>query len=382
MKVLILRFEAFPYESASAFRCLTLVKLLCHAGHQVSLIVPQINDNHNEGKNCILNEINMMDVSTYTKSKKNQYENCLEDYLSSNEVDVVIRPTSIHHFHRIQKILSKNNIPTVMDSVEWYGPSNWRLQYLDPRYYYFCYLWQKEFSKAQGIIAISRLIEQHYLSFLNNVVRIPTITDCSDTPYRVDIRESKCIYFIFAGRLDKNKDRLTEFIVALDHLGERGKNVFLDVYGPDTVELEEQLGDQAYLLNKHQKTIRIHGKVKQEIVKQKCYESDFSVFFRPDRRSSNAGFPTKLGECMTCGTPAFCNDTGDISLVLEDNINGFLIKDLSVEEIYEKLELILTMELEERKKMRLMARKKAEEYFNYYNYAAEINSVLINAATK
>lgn len=47
---------------------------------------------------------------------------------------------------------------------------------------------------------------------------------------------------------------------------------------------------------------------------------------------------------MTFGTPAICNDTGDISLVLKNRINGYLLKGKSHDEIYEVLIHILLNE--------------------------------------
>ena len=93
-----------------------------------------------------------------------------------------------------------------------------------------------------------------------------------------------------------------------------GKRTQLDIYGPNVNDVQKHLGKQAYILEQHS-NILIHGKVSQEEAQEACLNSDFSVFFRLNRRSANAGFPTKLGECMTFGTPAICNDTGDISLV-------------------------------------------------------------------
>ena len=98
-----------------------------------------------------------------------------------------------------------------------------------------------------------------------------------------------------------------------------------------------------------------------------------------NRRSANAGFPTKLGECMTFGTPAICNDTGDISLVVQDRINGYLLKTKSVEEITETLRHILSLSVEQRVQMRTEARKSAETFFDYHNYREQIQEVLAAA---
>jgi glycosyltransferase involved in cell wall biosynthesis len=82
---------------------------------------------------------------------------------------------------------------------------------------------------------------------------------------------------------------------------------------------------------------------------------------------------------MTFGTPAICNDTGDISLVLENRINGYLVKEYSADAIEVVLREIVSSTIEERQKMRTNARKAAELFFDFRLYADQINSVLRNA---
>ena len=268
-----------------------------------------------------------------------------------------------------------------MDSVEWYDPSNWRLKRFDPRYYLFQYMWHFMFTKCDGIIAISRMIESYYKKYLSNVVRVPTITDVKNTVYRTKVENDR-VDFVFSGKLDEGKDNLDTFIEALDRADHMGKRTQLNIYGPSVEDVKQHLGEKAGLLDIHKNNIFIHGRVPQQEAQEACLNSDFSVFFRLNRRSANAGFPTKLGECMTFGTPVICNDTGDISLVVEDKENGFLLNSKSVDEIYETLEYLLNMKKEDREKMRKKARLSAEHFFDYRNYFSEINSVFENAVER
>ena len=82
---------------------------------------------------------------------------------------------------------------------------------------------------------------------------------------------------------------------------------------------------------------------------------------------------------MTFGTPVICNNTGDISLVVKDKENGFLLNSKSADEIYEALNYLLNMKKEDREEMRSKARLSAEQFFDYRNYFSEINTVLENA---
>ena len=98
------------------------------------------------------------------------------------------------------------------------------------------------------------------------------------------------------------------------------------------------------------------------------YDSDFTIFFMPNRKSSNAGFPTKLAESMSVGTPVITNKTGDIGLYLIDKQNGFLLEDDSLKSIEEVLNHIIKMNIHDMVRMREMARKMAEKEFDFSKY--------------
>ena len=199
--------------------------------------------------------------------------------------------------------------------------------------------------------------------------------------YRTKVENDR-VNFVFSGKLDEGKDNLDTFIEALDRVDHMGERTQLNIYGPSIDEVKHHLGENARLLDIHKKNIIIHGRVPQQEAQAACFNSDFSVFFRLNRRSANAGFPTKLGECMTFGTPVICNNTGDISLVVKDKENGFLLNSKSVDEIYETLNYLLNMKKEDREEMRSKARLSAEQFFDYHNYFSEIKTVLENATER
>ena len=376
MEILVIRFESFPYGNASSFRTLQLLKLVALCGHNITIIAKSTNTDIAFTRNWNSGKTDIKCISV-TDEYGGSYCAAIEACLKSPKYDVILRPTSIRNFRSINRMIHKYPAAKVFDSVEWYNASNWRLGYADPRYYKFCFLWRTAFPKADGIIAISRLIQAYYSKKSNNVVRIPTITDCADTPFRTSVDSDK-IRFVFSGQLDKGKDNIDTFIEALAIVDPTGERTQLDIYGPNLEDVRKHLGKKSGLLTDH-KNIIIHGRVPQSQAQDACLHSDFSVFFRLNRRSANAGFPTKLGECMTFGTPAICNDTGDISLVVQDRKNGYLLKTKSVEEITETLGHILSLSVEQRVQMRTEARKSAETFFDYHNYREQMQEVLTAA---
>lgn len=375
MNVVIIRTAPFPFGKAYTYRTMQLSKLISSCGNSVTVIASEINIDE-ATKARWKQEYPSL---TYMAYGKESLESFFDSVVSDNRPDVIIGQSAIQRYNEMHGVVIKHKIPFILDSVEWYNASNWRLGHLDPRYYQFLYMWRYCFPKVDGIIAISRMIETYYRKYMTNVVRIPTITDTIETAPRYKISDDK-IRFIFSGQLDNTKDNIRYFVEAMERVDPHGSRFQLDVYGPSEIEVRKHMGDSYSIIERHD-NVKLHGRVAQEEAQKACRDSDFSVFFRLNRRSANAGFPTKLGECMTFGTPAICNDTGDISLVLENGVNGYLVKEYSVDAIEIVLREIACSSVEERQKMRTNSRIAAESFFDFRLYSDQINFVLRNACS-
>ena len=97
-------------------------------------------------------------------------------------------------------------------------------------------------------------------------------------------------------------------------------------------------------------------------------KADYSIFIRPRRRSSDAGFPTKLAESMAVGTPVITNDTGDVGLYIKDGENGYLLSEGTADELTAVLKEILKEGAYLRRLQRRNARRTAEQVFDYRGY--------------
>ncbi len=137
----------------------------------------------------------------------------------------------------------------------------------------------------------------------------------------------------------------------------------------------ENIGNDSALLNSLSDTVKIVGKIPQKEMLQRYCEADFSIFVRPDRRSSHAGFPTKLAESLAAGTPVIANATGDIGLYLKNGVNGFLLNDGTHKSVKEVLDKIIASR-ETLPEMRQNARRTAQEQFEYTVYIDSMNALM------
>ena len=231
-----------------------------------------------------------------------------------------------------------------------------------------------DFKSADGFISISRLLNEHNKSFGKKSVRIPTIMDVQNMDYSTEVNNDK-INIIYTGNTGRSKEFLKPVFSTFSKYKYLAERIEFNIYGPDRSAVIANIGDKD-LVDENNECIHIHGKVPQNSIPIVMQNADFLLFIRPNRRSSNAGFPTKFGESMTAGTPVITNNTGDINLYLKNSQNGFLLKDSTEGAVKEVFDQIIKLSDEERMILRINARKTAEESFDYRIYEKEINYLL------
>ena len=106
-------------------------------------------------------------------------------------------------------------------------------------------------------------------------------------------------------------------------------------------------------------------------------KADYTLLLRDaSLRYAKAGFPTKIVESLSCGTPPVCNLSSDLSLYLKDGENAVLAENHSPEAFCVALRTVLSFSSDERNSMRLSARKTAREQFDYKIFAESLKQLL------
>lgn len=238
---------------------------------------------------------------------------------------------------KIRKFCQKRGIRIISDCTEWYGPqgedllhkaikgidSYLRMNVIQP--------------KLDGIIVISKYLNDFYKDKLPTV-HIPPLVDKSDKKWNVERTPHDGIVITYAGSPLRGKDKINRIVEALyrientdayvseatELIDKNSKNKvtfkvigitkqqFLDMYPED----ERYLSDNIVFL----------GRIPHVDVIKETANADFSMFYRNVNRITMAGFPTKLSESISCGTPVITNPTSNISDYLADGVNGLLVK--------------------------------------------------------
>ena len=91
------------------------------------------------------------------------------------------------------------------------------------------------------------------------------------------------------------------------------------------------------------------------------------------------GMSNVLLESLACGRPIITTDRPGCKEIVDDQINGFVVKQQDLDSLMEKIEKFISLSYEDRKQMGINGRKKVEELFDrnivINKYIQEINKV-------
>lgn len=383
MNILYLSGNIFPHGTAYSNRIMHLSLLCKSMGHNVHVI-----SDYTLIKGYKFEEIYEINGISYQalSIKKNMFtrlnlplicSKVLMNYLRNYKIDFVIFNAYSDRYKKVKRILEMNGIPYTLELCEWIDKSNFRFNMINYRFHRMEKYYKNIYVKEKGLIAISRYLADYFESRGLKTTRIPTILDLPNIEYST-ITNNEKIIIVYIGNIGISKENMRVIIQAIEALEADAKRIEFHIYGPSKTQVINNIGGDKDLLERVSDFVFIHGKVDHQHVPNILRNADYSIFMRPDRRSSHAGFPTKLAESMSVGTPVITNDTGDIGLYLVNNKNGYLLQDSNVRTILDALRKALELSKEEYVLMRKNARATAEANFDYRIYKDSMQEFIEN----
>lgn len=271
----------------------------------------------------------------------------------------------------------KNNIKLVHDSVEWYSPEEFSNGEKNIEYILKEKTNTEIINKNWNVIAISKFLQEHFESSAQKVIRVPVIMDTASIPFDVEKRESEKTKFVYVGAPGK-KDYLKEILMGFELLEKDLKDMCeLHIIGVTREQLIGACGVEESTLSKMDNMLSVHGRLPHEEAIKWVRNADYTLLLRDaELRYAKAGFPTKIVESLSCGTPPVCNISSDLDMYLTDGENAFIASSHSAEALNIAIIRAIDCSIEQRNKMRILARKTAEEKFDYTHYIETINNLL------
>lgn len=255
-----------------------------------------------------------------------------------------------------------NNVPVIIDLVEWYDPSQMLGGRFGPFYLSSCVAMKWIYPRFDGAITISTFLDSHFKKNYPTVIAPPLLQVPPSSPRQSIPGQLSLIY---AGTPGK-KDLLKEIILGVEEAVSLGRNVKLTIVGPDCEQVKLLCG-----LDRLPSSVSVLGKVSQEEIEIYYQVADFSVILRESERFTNAGFPTKFVESLSFSTPVISNITSDLDMYLKDGVNGYVISSVGVADVSSVLCKAADLSGGEKSEMRKQALVTAIESFSPSSYSGK-----------
>lgn len=253
---------------------------------------------------------------------------------------------------KLLKWCKRASIKCFADATEWYVTQGKSL-------YDIIKTWDSEVRmkklhfKTNGVIAISEYLYQYYKDKVPTV-KIPPLVDIRDTKWVNNSQKdsSHCV-FVYAGNPKAQKECIDKIVDAVENTT---YPALLRVVGINKKQYETMYQTK-YAGTKTEFLGRVDHTRVITLVKQ----AHWSVIIRENNQVVKAGFPTKLVESISCGTPVIANRFSNIEDYLDNNNSILCNIDTLVSSLGEAFKKATTV---------------AVDLFDYRNYIAEIETLI------
>lgn len=275
----------------------------------------------------------------------------------------------------LKNYCKRNGVLLIHDSVEWYSPEQFRFGKWSFGYIKKDILNRYLIDRSCKVIAISRYLEDYFVSKGIDTVRIPIVISEDDL-----VREKRCssekTVFTYAGQPGK-KDYLSVMLEAFARLreDERAKAVF-HIVGCNKEQMIAA-GIRSELLDELEDILVIHGRISHAEVLELLKTTDFTLLIRDaNQRYAKAGFPSKVVESLANATPVLCNYSSDLAMYLKDGENAIIARDHSPDAVAEALRKAIGLTQGEKETLSRQALECAQECFDMTLYLGEMERIL------
>lgn len=372
----------FPDRNAAAQRVIGVGKALRSLGYEIDFF----SVDNASFSTATTNELIKLEDGFFYKAKKypiskQEWINYLssikdiENFINI-ERDKRISAVIVYNYpaialYRLIKLCRRLHIPLYADCTEWYSTRTGNILFRIIKFLDTSIRMRILHKKVNGVICISRYLYDYYKKFGMNVLHLPPLVDLEDSKWKQNVKKSnKICRFIYAGSpgLEKgiNKDRIDIVLEAFGRLVEEGFKFELEIVGLSENDYKKQSDENSKILFEISKYVNFKGRLQHKIVLKQLMQADFMIFLRNKRRFTIAGFPTKLVEAISSGTPVITNENSNVTDYIINNKNGLICDSLDINDIIDVIKSAIKMP--NRKLQEMSTDCRDSSLFDYKNY--------------
>ena len=379
MNVLFISASKYPSNSAEASRLHYLAQLFA-VDNQVTILSrgSAVSDAQNGIAHISVSKQNLIGGNIVFRALDYalflaQVRKYLRSSSPADAIVVCALPTKVLKF--LISYTKRNHILLIHDAVEWYSPEEFKLGKLDSLYRKK-ELWMRKLLPGNcRIISISRYLQRYFDHIGNKTVYVPSMIDTQLYETAEKNVQGK-IKLVYAGTPLK-KDYLSVALKGISLLSaEEISRLEVRIIGISK-EQAQQNGIGLDIIEKLGSSLVFMGRIPRTQVFEYLKTAHFSILLRPaEQRYAKAGFPTKVPESLSVGTPVICNYSSDLGDFLLDGVNSIQVSACSETAMHDAIVRILKLKPQEIKNLSVNARKLAVEKFDYRLYIPEVRSIL------
>ncbi len=286
-----------------------------------------------------------------------------ERQVDSNTKAIILTGGYGRLFSLLRRVSLRRRVPLVTEVMEWFANKHFRHGVLNKMWLRTQFGMYFQFCHSDGIIAISRYLENYYKKRVPRVVRIPPLINVESAQWpsvnAVSTRAG-ALNLVFIGSW--TRERWNTVLTALAELRAAALNIHIHVCGGRASELLDNARCRGVA-----ESLTVHDRLPEGALYALIAKSDFGLLLRDDERWSRACFPSKLPEIMACGTPMLCNLTSDLEEYLEDGYNSLLVPNARVDAFVATIKRAAGLADSERESLHTQARETSRR-FHYAHF--------------
>lgn len=234
--------------------------------------------------------------------------------------------------------------------------------------------------RADGVIAISDYLTRYYSNAGCHTVTIPPLSPKKNHRNSLNIENQGKIVISYAGipfrkgtrirDLNTLKDRIDKTVLLLYSAWEKGCIFTFNIFGFTRDDFETALPSHIEYIDKMGDSVHFFGMLSHEKVTDSIMKSDFTILIRDVNRDTTAGFPTKISESISYGTPVITTKTSDLEKYISEGDNGFFLDIENEISAVDKLSSIL--KIDRNSIFEMKKRCMESDLFYYRNYSSRL----------
>lgn len=237
----------------------------------------------------------------------------------------------------------------------------------------YSYVLEKTYNHYNGLIFISRNIQEYYASKARRSVVIPILSDCAQP--LVYSKGLDTLDIVFVGTVSYPKENLEELFEGFLLFSKSHPEARLHLYGSITDFNRKKLEEFVARTNTAE-TILYHGMIPHNKVREVLSSAGGVVLPRTNNKQNYYGFSTKLSEYAVSGAPIILTNTGVVVDYFKDKENCLMCDGYDRESFRRKFEELAQMNHTDKQEMAKNAYRVAKRFFDYRMYSYKLTEAL------